>query len=41
MLTIDIRARTHLLVLTHVLGTKRFENNYLRTPLGGFYNHSE
>ena len=26
--------------LTHVLD-ERFENNYLRTPLGGFYNHSD
>ena len=25
--------------LTHILD-ERFENNYLRTPLGGFYNHS-
>ena len=26
--------------LTHILD-ERFENNYLRTPLGGFINHSE
>ena len=26
--------------ITHVLD-ERFENNYLRTPLGGFYNHSD
>ena len=26
--------------LTHILDEK-FENNYLRTPLGGFYNHSD
>jgi len=26
--------------LTHVLD-ERFENNYLRTPLGGFYNYSD
>ena len=26
--------------LTHILD-ERFENNYLRTPLGGFYNHSD
>lgn len=26
--------------ITHVFDT-RFENSYVRTPLGGFYNHSE
>ena len=26
--------------LTHILD-ERFENHYLRTPLGGFYNHSD
>ena len=26
--------------LTHILD-ERFENNYLRTPLGGFYNHAD
>ena len=26
--------------ITHILD-ERFENNYLRTPLGGFYNHSD
>ena len=26
--------------LTHILD-ERFENNYVRTPLGGFYNHSD
>jgi SET domain-containing protein len=26
--------------VTHVFDV-RFENNYIRTPLGGFFNHSE
>tara|TARA_R100000664_G_C2711521_1_gene108116 strand:+ start:56 stop:349 length:294 start_codon:yes stop_codon:yes gene_type:complete len=26
--------------ITHVRD-ERFENNYIRTPLGGFFNHSE
>ena len=26
--------------ITHVYD-ERFENNYIRTPLGGFFNHSE
>ena len=26
--------------ITHVKDA-RFENNYIRTPLGGFFNHSE
>lgn len=26
--------------ISHVMDD-RFENNYIRTPLGGFYNHSE
>ena len=36
--TKDIKANTFI-GLTHILD-ERFENNYLRTPLGGFYNHS-
>ena len=36
--TQDIPANTFI-GLTHILD-ERFENNYLRTPLGGFYNHS-
>ena len=35
----DIKANTYV-GLTHILD-ERFENNYLRTPLGGFYNHSD
>ena len=34
----NIKANTFI-GLTHILD-ERFENNYLRTPLGGFYNHS-
>ncbi len=26
--------------ITHILD-HRFENNYIRTPLGGFFNHSD
>ena len=37
--TKDIEANTFI-GLTHILD-ERFENNYLRTPLGGFYNHSD
>ena len=37
--TQDIPANTFI-GLTHILD-ERFENNYLRTPLGGFYNHSD
>ena len=37
--TKDIKANTYI-GLTHILD-ERFENNYLRTPLGGFYNHSD
>ena len=29
-----------VLGITHV-EDKRFENDYIRTPLGGFFNHSE
>ena len=36
--TKNIKANTFI-GLTHILD-ERFENNYLRTPLGGFYNHS-
>ena len=36
--TEDIRANTFL-GITHILN-ENFENNYIRTPLGGFYNHS-
>ena len=35
----DIKANIYI-GLTHILD-ERFENNYLRTPLGGFINHSE
>ena len=34
----DIKANTFL-GITHILD-ENFENNYIRTPLGGFYNHS-
>ena len=34
-----IKANTFI-GLTHILD-ERFENNYLRTPLWGFYNHSD
>ena len=35
------KIRTNVYIgLTHILD-ERFENNYLRTPLGGFYNHSD
>ena len=34
----DIKANIFLGV-THIFDEK-FENNYIRTPLGGFYNHS-
>ena len=37
--TIDIK-KNSFIGLTHILD-ERFENNYLRTPLGGFYNHSD
>ena len=37
--TKEIKANTFI-GLTHILD-ERFENNYLRTPLGGFYNHSD
>jgi len=37
--TKDIKSNVFIGV-THVLD-ERFENNYLRTPLGGFYNHSD
>ena len=36
--TRDIKANTFL-GITHILD-ENFENNYIRTPLGGFYNHS-
>jgi len=34
----DIKANIFL-GITHILD-ESFENNYIRTPLGGFYNHS-
>ena len=37
--TEDIKANTFL-GITHILD-ENFENNYIRTPLGGFYNHSD
>ena len=37
--TVGLKANTFI-GLTHILD-ERFENNYLRTPLRGFYNHSE
>ncbi len=37
--TVDIVAGL-VLGVTHVVD-ERFENNHIRTPLGGFYNHSE
>ena len=37
--TRDIKSNVFI-GITHVLD-ERFENNYLRTPLGGFYNHSD
>lgn len=30
----------HVFGICHVLDD-RFENNYIRTPLGGFFNHSD
>jgi len=36
--TREIKANTFL-GITHILD-ENFENNYIRTPLGGFYNHS-
>ena len=36
--TEDIKANSFI-GLTHILD-KDFENGYIRTPLGGFYNHS-
>ena len=36
--TENIKANTFL-GITHILD-ENFENNYIRTPLGGFYNHS-
>ena len=36
--TEDIKANTFL-GITHILD-ENFENNYIRTSLGGFYNHS-
>ena len=35
----DIESRT-VIGITHIYDT-RFLHNYIRTPLGGFYNHSE
>ena len=35
--TENIKANTFL-EITHILD-ENFENNYIRTPLGGFYNH--
>ena len=35
----DIKANTYL-GITHILD-ERFDNKYIRTPLGGFYNHSD
>jgi len=37
--TKDINSNVYI-GLTHILD-ERFDNNYLRTPLGGFYNHSD
>ena len=37
--TEDIKANTFL-GITHILD-ENFENNYIRTPLGGFINHSD
>ena len=37
--TKDIKSNVFI-GLTHILD-ERFENNYLRTPLGAFYNHSD
>ena len=37
--TNDIKSNVYI-GLTHILD-ERFDNNYLRTPLGGFINHSE
>ena len=36
--TEDIKGN-RFLGITHILD-ENFENNYIRTPLGGFYNHS-
>ena len=36
--TVDIKANSFI-GLTHIQD-KDFENGYIRTPLGGFYNHS-
>ena len=36
--TIDIKKHTYIGV-THIRD-EQFENKYIRTPLGGFYNHS-
>ena len=36
--TEDIKPNTFL-GITHIIN-ENFENNYIRTPLGGFYNHS-
>ena len=36
--TKDIKTNSFL-GITHILD-ENFENNYIRTPLGGFYNHS-
>ena len=32
--------KDHVLGISHVKNSK-FENNYIRTPLGGFINHSD
>ena len=39
LFTQDIKKNTFI-GIAHILD-ERFENNYLRTPLGGFYNHSD
>lgn len=40
LFTTDDIDNNHILGITHVSDT-RFEDCYVRTPLGGFFNHSE
>ena len=40
LFTTDDIDNNHILGITHVFHSK-FEDGYIRTPLGGFFNHSE
>lgn len=40
LFTTDDIDNNHILGITHV-ADERFQDGYIRTPLGGFFNHSE